>query len=298
MAKISLIAMPPPHPTHAAELLQQQKRIFFLLILLQLYAVLVITTERQPYHDSALSGGQWVQELLQGHPDRIHHELGVHKKVFNMLIQWLRTHGHGHSRYITLHEQLAIFLYMCRTGLSIRHVGERFQRSIETVSRCAIHHSTLAKCSKSSSYFQKMLNIFSTPPFYSDFICLPTNATPIPPEVYFEPRFYPFFDGALGAIDGTQISAAVEGDLGPLMRNRKGGITQNVLAVCTFDLRFLYVLSGIEGSAADSSIFHIAWTTLFPIPQDHYCLADVGFGICDALLVPYYRVRYHLAEWE
>jgi hypothetical protein len=26
-------------------------------------------------------------------------------------------------------------------------------------------------------------------------------------------------------------------------------------------------------------------------------LADAGFGACDALLVPYRKVCYHLAEW-
>jgi hypothetical protein len=144
-----------------------------------------------------------------------------------------------------------------------------------------------------------MLSIFSSAPFYTEFVHLPTEETPIPPEVYFNPRFYPFFDGALGAIDGTQINAGVvSAETAPLMRNRKGGITQNVLAVCTFDLRFLYVLTGIEGSAADSSIYFLARQTSFPVPNNRYYLADAGFGTCDALLVPYRGVRYHLAEWE
>jgi len=33
------------------------------------------------------------------------------------------------------------------------------------------------------------------------------------------------------------------------------------------------------------------------IPEGQYYLADAGFGVCDALLVPYRGVRYHLAEW-
>lgn len=35
---------------------------------------------------------------------------------------------------ITVEEQEAIFLYMCVTGLSIHHVGERFQHCNETIS--------------------------------------------------------------------------------------------------------------------------------------------------------------------
>ena len=37
-------------------------------------------------------------------------------------------------------------------------------------------------------------------------------------------------------------------------RGRKGYPTMNILAACSFDLRFTYVLPGWEGSAADSRI--------------------------------------------
>ena len=90
---------------------------------------------KQPYHTSALTGEAWVLELLCGHPNRIRTELGVSLDVFNALIQELRDFGHTSSRYVSLEEQLAIFLYMCVTGLTIRHVGERFQRSNDSISR-------------------------------------------------------------------------------------------------------------------------------------------------------------------
>ena len=90
---------------------------------------------RQPYHTSILSGQAWVQELLHGHPRRIRTELGVREHVFRQLIFTLHHMGHGDSKYVTLEEQLAIFLYTCVTGLTSEHVGERFQRSGETISR-------------------------------------------------------------------------------------------------------------------------------------------------------------------
>jgi hypothetical protein len=89
---------------------------------------------REPYHTSALSGEAWVLELLCGHPNRIRTELGMSIEVFSNLVQELRDIGHQNSRNVSLEEQLAIFLYMCVTGLTIRHVGERFQRSNETIS--------------------------------------------------------------------------------------------------------------------------------------------------------------------
>ncbi len=90
---------------------------------------------KEPYHTSILSGYAWLQELLHGHPECIRTELGVHKKVFLALIQELRSMGHGDTRYVTLEEQLAIFLYTSVTGLSIHHVGERFQRANGTISK-------------------------------------------------------------------------------------------------------------------------------------------------------------------
>ncbi len=41
---------------------------------------------RTPYHTSALSGIDWVQELLIGHPKRIWNELGINWNTFIALI--------------------------------------------------------------------------------------------------------------------------------------------------------------------------------------------------------------------
>ena len=90
---------------------------------------------KEPYHTSILSGYAWVQELLHGHPERIRTELGVHKEVFHALIGTLRFMGHGDSKYVTHEEQLAIFLHTSVTGLSICHVGERFQQANGTISK-------------------------------------------------------------------------------------------------------------------------------------------------------------------
>ncbi len=89
----------------------------------------------EPYHTSILTGDAWVIELLIGHPERIRCELGVHRHVFMELVSVLREMGHSNSKFVSLEEQLAIFLYACVTGLTIRHIGERFQRSNETISQ-------------------------------------------------------------------------------------------------------------------------------------------------------------------
>ena len=90
---------------------------------------------KEPYHTSILSGYAWVQELLHGHPECIHMELGVHKEVFLALAEELQSMGHKDTKNVTLQEQLAIFLYISVTGLSICHAGERFQHANATISK-------------------------------------------------------------------------------------------------------------------------------------------------------------------
>jgi hypothetical protein len=91
---------------------------------------------KQPYHTSKLTGAEWVNELKNGHWDRIWTELGMRVHVFLTFVHELRAvAGLDDSKYVGLEEQAAIFLYMSVTGLSVWHVGEQFQRSNETVSK-------------------------------------------------------------------------------------------------------------------------------------------------------------------
>jgi hypothetical protein len=41
-------------------------------------------------------------------------------------------------------------------------------------------------------------------------------------------------------------------------RNRKRHLSQNVMAVCNFDIYFLYVLPGYEGLVADGTVIQEA----------------------------------------
>jgi hypothetical protein len=80
-------------------------------------------------------------------------------------------------------------------------------------------------------------------------------------------------------------------------RNRKGAITQNCLFASSFNMRFLYALTGWEGSATDARVYEDARGRDFTIPDSKYYLADTGYPSCNQLLIPYRGVRYHLAEW-
>lgn len=99
---------------------------------------------QQPYHTSALSGEAWVNELIHGHPDHIFNELGMRLHVFMSFCAHLQLIcGFTTSRNgVKVEEQAAIFLYACVTGLSVRHLGERFQRSNETISKYVLSLSS------------------------------------------------------------------------------------------------------------------------------------------------------------
>ena len=142
-----------------------------------------------------------------------------------------------------------------------------------------------------------MLVAFSSAPFYTKNVQLPHDHQPVPPKIQNNPKFFPFFKDALGAIDGTHINCTTSAADRQSARDRKGMITQNCLAICSFDMKFLYIFSGWDGSAADATMFYDARVTDLPIIQGKYYLADVGFPTCDTLLIPYHGIRYHLAEW-
>ena len=109
--------------------------LFVAIILTSTSRLLLSLTEREPYHTSILTGEGWVMELLASHPECICCELEVHRHVFLELIQELWWLGHDKSKYVSLEEQLTIFLYISITGLTIRHVGECFQWLHETISQ-------------------------------------------------------------------------------------------------------------------------------------------------------------------
>ena len=112
---------------------EQQQRIIQYMSLLSIIVFTVSSTasllpqphtDPEPYHMSVLTGEGWLLELLTGYPDCIRTELRMRIGPFNDLILLLRSYGHSNAQFVSLEEQLAIFLYMCITGLPTRHVGE------------------------------------------------------------------------------------------------------------------------------------------------------------------------------
>jgi hypothetical protein len=167
------------------------------------------------------------------------------KIVFEMLLEWiwkqflalLEEHGElkGGS-FLSSGEKLMIFIHTC-VGHSSRQCAERFQHSTSTIS-IVIQEviGSILMCRKILIKGKKEGDLISG-------------------HILNNPKFFPYFEHCIGALDGTHIMAIVSPDLTTVFRSRKGQITQNVLGVVDFDMLFLYVLAGWEGSAHDGRVF-------------------------------------------
>jgi DDE superfamily endonuclease len=235
----------------------------------------------QPMRTSSLSGKAYINEIVNcRNPQRIQEVLRMKLEVFQFLCLELKRHGGlAPSRYVGVEEQVAMFLHAVAHSCSNREVQERFQHSRETVSR----------------HFHYVLQALNR--LMPRYIKLPAHDE-IPTAISNNSKFYPFFSDCIGALDGTHIAAKVPEEIAPAFRNRKGYLSQNVLACCDLDqLIFTYILAGWEGSAHDGLVLEAAFNKGFYVPKDKYYLGDAGYGLAPYCLTPYHGVRYHLREW-
>ncbi|KAJ1686500.1 hypothetical protein LUZ63_012317 [Rhynchospora breviuscula] len=107
-------------------------------------------------------------------------------------------------------------------------------------------------------------------------------------------------EDAIGAIDGTHIPAFPDRDepFKERWRNRKGNMTQNVMAAVDFDGNFVAVVSGWEGSAHDALVLRRTIEDGFTVPEGRYYLVDAGYANTHQFLSPYRGKTYHLAKFQ
>ncbi|CAN1233371.1 hypothetical protein LINPERPRIM_LOCUS3878 [Linum perenne] len=153
----------------------------------------------------------------------------MERHIFMHLCEELTNHGLSPSKNITVQEQVAMFLMILAHSNSARDNAEDFQHSTATVSK----------------YFGIVLKAVIS---MSRVVSVPD---------------------CVGAIDGVHVDAIIPNSQQIPFRGRKGNTTQNVLCVCSFDMRFTYVVAGWEGSAHDSRILTSTATdrnSQFPMP--------------------------------
>ncbi|XP_073055113.1 uncharacterized protein [Primulina eburnea] len=191
---------------------------------------------------------------------------------------YLLTHvgGLGHSRYVRTEEKVAMFLSILAHHKKNRVIGHDYLRSGQTIS--THFHEVLGSV-------LKLHTILLVKPSPVDETC--TDET------------WKWFQGCVGALDGTYINVHV-----PILdkgkyRTRKGTIAVNVLGVCDRDMNFIYALCGWEGSAADARVLRDALSRDdgLKVERGSYYLCDNGYANVQGFLTPYRRVPYHRDSW-
>ncbi|KAK8935967.1 hypothetical protein KSP39_PZI013674 [Platanthera zijinensis] len=160
------------------------------------------------------------------------------KQIFLDLLETLvSNYGLEGSRTTTTKEVLAITIYVMTHNLTMRECLERFQHSTETISR----------------YFSKGLDALIK--LLQDVIApVDDRFTHILKKILNGDRYMPYFKDCIGAIDGTHVDARIPVKKQVPYIGRHGFPTQNVMAVCDFDMSLTFVMAGWEGSAHDNRI--------------------------------------------
>ena len=157
-----------------------------------------INYNKQPNHDSVITGELYVKELLESTlPVCMKDVLGMSGGCFRKLCHKLKIKT---SKHIGKLEATAFGLYILRYSASSRNAGERFQHSTTTI----------------TVYFRRFIK--SIIKIGLEYMIQKSKGN-LPVNILLDPEFGPFFHGALGALDGVHVAAHCNTDKVKLCRN-------------------------------------------------------------------------------
>jgi len=190
---------------------------------------------------SILSGFGWLQETIDT-PGETYRMLRMGARVFFDLHDLLvERYGLTHSPFVSSYESLAMFLWTLGGCESNRRTQNRFKHSADTIHRK--FHEVLHCVIRMSSHYIKPKD---------------PNFRVVHPRIRNDRRAYPHLKNCIGAIDGTHIRAVISPDKQVRYIGRTGAVTQNVMAICDFDMHFTYASIGQPGAMHDTSVLYHA----------------------------------------
>lgn len=198
--------------------------------------------DKAPPRTSIQTGMGWLTEIMNT-PGECHKMLRMNNEIFLDLHDVLvERYGMKPSKHMNTYEMLGIFLYICAGCQSNRSGQNRFKHSGETISR-KFHEVLDCVIAMVEHYLRP------TDP----------NFRGVHKRILNDKRTYPHFKDCIGAIDGTHIRVSLSPEEQVRYIGKTGIPTQNVLAVCDFDMRFTYVAAGQPGSYHDTSVLYHAF---------------------------------------
>jgi hypothetical protein len=198
-----------------------------------------------------LTGAQWLHIVLAD-GTRCHEMLRMSREAFLELHDRLLPFGLESTRECTSREALAVYIVTCAHGTGVRQVKDRFERSLGTVS-----------C-KTTTVAQVMFRWAQTVIIPSD-----RNYEQVHSELA---KYAPWFDGCIGAIDGTHIPVEVSRASRVDFIGRDGEPSMNVLAIVNMHGCWCYVGSGKAGACHDMAVLEDCQADRrFPHPPPGWC---------------------------
>ena len=138
-----------------------------------------------------------------------------------------------------------------------------------------------------------------------DYIRTPTRQQlmRIPESLHSDRRYYPFFSGFVGAMDGTHVCVKVEPELQGMYWSRRDNASLNIMTICDLNMLFMYIWNGAPGSCHDTVVLTMTQQNdpEFPLPpRDKYYLVESGYPNKQGFLALYRSsrngvVRYHMS---
>jgi hypothetical protein len=220
----------------------------------------------------------------------------------------VRYHDLRSTQEVESCDALEMFLWACGTQQTASQIRDKFERSLDTIYRKMAHLAD-------DIYGFVQINICPKTPTY----CKVHNKLML---------YAPFFDGCIGALDGTHIPAHVDHESRLYYINRKRCPSYNVIGIVDMDMRFTYVGAGLDGSCHDMSVVRDCMVQLnYPIHREvwwhvmlalhtlsyilyskcfcdficlfigRYYLVDADYAIRESYLPLYWNQRYHLEDF-
>ena len=199
------------------------------------------------------------------------------------------TYGLRPTLNVSIEESVAMFLRICGHNEVQRDVGLRFGRNQETVKR---------------NFFEVLR---ATELLACDYIHTPrTQELHRIPDQLMDGKYWHFFSGFVGAMDGVHVCVKVKPELQGMYWNRHDRTSFNIMAICDLNMLFTYVWNGAPESCHDTVVLTMAQNNdpEFPLPPaDKYYVVDSGYPNKQGFLAPYKSsrnmvVRYHMSQFE
>lgn len=104
--------------------------------------------------------------------------------------------------------------------------------------------------------------------------------------------FYDVQD-CIGTIDGSHIKVEVHNGDKPHYRDRKVDISQNIMVICSFNMKFFYMNAGWEGLAVDFTLLYSFLRDLCASRLFYYFIFYIS--ICIRInFVLYFTAKYYI----